>query len=165
MSDLERILWTAATTIFGGVVIFVFGQVTSRFLIEPWYEQRKVIGLIAESLLNYAYLFADSGGVQPEIAVESANRLRQLSSELMARTAAIPGYGVLAALGVVCPWRDIVAATRGLVGLSNTLSRNDWVRKMSLASQVAVSLRIDRIDPGMFSKESIKQLTHEGHNL
>jgi hypothetical protein len=82
----------------------------------------------------------------------------------MARTVAIPGYGVLAALGVVCPWTNIVAAMRGLVGLSNTLSRNDWIRKMSLASQVAVNLRIDRIDPGMFSAESIKQLSSEGHN-
>ena len=151
-------------TIFGGSVVFVFGQITSRFLIEPCYEQRRVIGLIAETLLNYAYLFADSGSEPREVAVKVAERFRELSSELMARSVAIPWYGVLAILGFVCPWTDIVEATRGLTGLSNTLSQNDWVRKMSLASQVAVSLRIEHIDPGLFSGESVGQLANEGHH-
>jgi len=160
MSDLERILWTAAATIFGGAFVFVFGQLTSRFLIEPWYEQRRVVGAIAEALLNYAHLFADSGDVPPTGAQEAALRLRQLSSELLARTVAIPGYRVLAVLGLARGWAEITTASRGLVGLSNRMNRSDWVKKMALASQVAVSLGIESIDP-MFGKEAVEGLAED----
>jgi len=160
MSDLERILWTAAATIFGGAFVFVFGQLTSRFLIEPWYEQRRVVGAVAESLLNYAHLFADSGEAPPAGAQEAALHLRQLSSELLARTVAIPGYQLLAVLGLARGWGEITAASRGLVGLSNRMNRSDWIKKMSLASQVAVSLGIESIDP-MFEKEAVEGLPED----
>jgi len=43
VSEAERIVLTAATTILGGLIVFVGGQLASRFFIEPWYEQRKVM--------------------------------------------------------------------------------------------------------------------------
>lgn len=157
MTDLEKILWTAAATIVGGAIIFVFGQLASRFFIEPWYEQRKVVGAIAESLLNYAHMLANSMDLPPERTQDVGEKFRKLAAELMARTVAIPGYACLAALGLARSRTDISSAARGLIGISNTLNRSDWERKLSLARTVAVSLGIDGIDP-LFGKEAL-----EGH--
>lgn len=158
MSDLQKILWTGASTIIGGTLVFVTGQVVSRFVIDPWHKQRGVIWSIAEALLNYAHLFADSGNDRP--STEAARRLGALSSELLATTVAIPGYFMLAALRLVPHWSDIKRASSGLVGLSNTLNSSDWIQKTKLASQVATSLRIDRIDP-TFSQEFADSLAEE----
>ena len=44
MGDLEKILLTSASTILGGVIVFVIGQLVSKFLIEPIHELRKAVG-------------------------------------------------------------------------------------------------------------------------
>jgi hypothetical protein len=41
-------------TILGGITIFVGGQILIKFIIEPFYEQSKLIGEIANSLIYYA---------------------------------------------------------------------------------------------------------------
>jgi hypothetical protein len=152
MNEIERILFTSATTIVGGAFVFVVGQLASRFLIEPCYEQRRVIGLVAEALLNYMYLFVDSGDTPKEGAYEAAPYLRKLSSELMARTIAIPGYSLLSKFRVVRKYSEIEEASRGLLGLANTVGRSDWERKLKMASKVAVNLGIDRIDSTLSSE-------------
>lgn len=53
MSELEKIFFTSALTIFGGVLVYVIGQVTSKFLIDPIHEQKKLIGEIGDSLIFY----------------------------------------------------------------------------------------------------------------
>lgn len=50
MSD---IFLTSGLTILGGIIIFVGGQIVTRFIIEPFYEQFKLIGEIANSLIYY----------------------------------------------------------------------------------------------------------------
>lgn len=153
MSEAERIVLTAATTILGGLIVFVGGQLASRFLIEPWYEQRKVIGSIAEALVNYAYLFAESGSVLPEVP-DAALRVRQLSTDLLARTISVPGYHVLASLNLAPPLPAIRDASRGLWRLANTLSDpKAWKLRVLDASRVAIALGIEDIDPGMLGKE------------
>jgi hypothetical protein len=158
MSDLERILWTSATTVLGGVLVFVVGQLVSRFAIEPWYEQRKVIGAIAEALLDYAHMFADSGDKPHPDAPAAATRLRRLSSELLSKSFAIPGYPVLSVLRLAPSWARLTTAADGLRGLSNTLHGGAWERKLILASQVATSLHIDGINPESFGSEAVAGL-------
>lgn len=160
MSEMERVMLTAAITIAGGIVVFVGGQLASRFFIEAWYDQRKVVGSIAEALLNYASFFAASEplpGVQ-----EAADRLRKLSDSLMARTVAVPGYRLLAVLRLAPAIAAIREASRGLVRLSNTLARADWQQKMLDASRVAVNLRIAAVDPGSLGKDFADRLRGGG---
>ncbi len=59
MSD---IFITSGLTILGGIIIFVGGQILTKFIIEPFYEQSKLIGEIANSLIYYANVGA---GVEP----------------------------------------------------------------------------------------------------
>lgn len=46
MSELLKISLTAATTIIGGVIIFVVSQLFQKLVIEPVQEQRMAIGLM-----------------------------------------------------------------------------------------------------------------------
>ena len=103
--------------------VFVLGQVASRFFIEPCYEQRVVIGRIAEALLNYMHFFAYSGESVLPGSPEASLHLRNLSSELMARTVGVPGYSFLSRLRFIRKQEDINKASRGLVFLSNMVAK------------------------------------------
>ncbi len=81
MTEVGRILLTTAATVLGGVAVFVFGQLVSRFFIEPVYEQRKTIGAIADTLLFFENLLADSTDAPTGAVAETAARFRQLASE------------------------------------------------------------------------------------
>src|SRR5688572_8306196 len=62
MSEELKIILTSSLTILGGIIVFVAGQVVTKFIIEPLYEQSKLIGEIANSLTYYANAGA---GVEP----------------------------------------------------------------------------------------------------
>lgn len=145
MSD-PGALRTVSLTVISGTLVVLFGQLANRFFLEPWYEQRKVIGAIAEWLLNYMHLFADSGTPHP-LTDEASRRLGALASELVARTLAIPGYRVLSRLRLAPSRAEIMEASRGLIGLSNAVPTPNWQRKMISAKRVATSLKIEWIDP------------------
>ena len=51
----------ASITIFGGFVVFVLGQMTLKFLIEPIHSQAEITGQIAHSLIFYANLYGNPG--------------------------------------------------------------------------------------------------------
>lgn len=50
MSEPEKIIWTAAFTILGGVLVYVIGQLLSKFLIDPTHELKKAIGEVRFNL-------------------------------------------------------------------------------------------------------------------
>jgi hypothetical protein len=161
MSELDKILLTAVVTVIGGVSVFTVGQVIAKFLIEPIYEQRKVVGAIAEALLLNAHHLAESG----ELAVQSGAELRevshgfrQLAAELMTKTVAIPGYRFWGWLRFIRPLHQIISARGGLFGLSNTLHTPDWERKMKFAEQIAVALKVtDAVYVVQFPHDDIEE--------
>jgi hypothetical protein len=53
VSDLEKILLTSASTIVGGVIVLVAGQILGKFFLEPIQEQARLIGEIANTLILY----------------------------------------------------------------------------------------------------------------
>jgi hypothetical protein len=52
-----KIFLTSGLTIVGGVFIFVFGQILSKFFIEPLHEQRKAIGAVGEALIFFQEVY------------------------------------------------------------------------------------------------------------
>lgn len=62
MSEVLQIALTSGFTILGGIVVFVVGQIVAKFVIEPLYEQSKLIGEIANSIIYYANA---GGGLEP----------------------------------------------------------------------------------------------------
>ena len=54
MTDGEKIVLSAIGAAFGGIVVYVIGQLLSKFLIEPLYELRKAIGEVRFNLSFHA---------------------------------------------------------------------------------------------------------------
>jgi len=75
---------TASITIISGVVIFLMGQIISRFIIEPLSEQAKLIGEIGASLIYYKNA---SGGLEPHYikkieGIQNASDLSEIAKEI-----------------------------------------------------------------------------------
>lgn len=126
MTELEKIFLTSGLTILGGVIVYVMGQFTSKFLLEPIYEQKKAIGKVINFLIFYANIYSsprkiDPGDAVPKITEEAAVELRKVATELMARSVVIPFYRIFEILHLIISKEDIVDAHRSLIGLSNSV--------------------------------------------
>jgi hypothetical protein len=67
MSELDKILLTSGLTIAGGFLVYVFGQIATRFLIDPYHEYRKTVGEIADTLVYYANIYMNPGSGDREL--------------------------------------------------------------------------------------------------
>jgi hypothetical protein len=126
MDDLTKILLTSSATVIGGVAIFVAGQVIGKFVIEPIHDFKKVLGEIRFSLVFYAQaILTPVGNIEAEN--EASKVLRRLSCELASKRAAIPFYGLWAAVsfGFLPRQRLVSSASEQLMGLSNSLHQKD----------------------------------------
>ncbi|ETB64125.1 TPA: hypothetical protein DIC38_00595 [Candidatus Nomurabacteria bacterium] len=124
MTEVLKIFLTAGLTVFGGVVIYAFGQILLKFFIKPIYEQKKIISEINDTIIFYANRF----GIYKEIhskAEEVSDKLRSLSTQLRARTKMIPFYNHFQKCGFVVPEKDINDACSALIGLSNSVYHNE----------------------------------------
>ncbi len=101
MSDLEKIFLTSGLTIVGGFLVYVFGQIATRFLVDPYHEYRRAIGDIADTLVYYANVYMNSGSGDRERMDEASKTLRQKASLLRVRAYAIPRYAWFAKLNLV----------------------------------------------------------------
>lgn len=90
--DILNILFTSSFTILGGIIVFVVGQVVSKFIIEPFYEQSKLIGEIASSIIYYANAGA---GVEPYYLQQIQNIKTRDDIDETAKELLIERYGNL----------------------------------------------------------------------
>jgi len=123
MSELEKIFLTSALTIFGGVLVYVIGQILVKFVIEPIHEQKKLLGEIADSLIFYSNIYT-SPGLIPKKSHEAHEKFRQQATLLLSKTHMIPNYSFFSCLGMVVCQRDIEEAFSNLIGLSNSVFRS-----------------------------------------
>lgn len=124
MSELFKIVLTSSLTVFGGIVVFVAGQLIAKFFIEPIHEQRRLVGEIEYSLIFYANLYSNPGLGKPEEMDKASDMLRQQGSQLLARTRAITWYGVWQFFNIVPKHADVRDAAASLIGLSNSIHRD-----------------------------------------
>lgn len=120
MSELEKIVWTAAFTIFGGVLVYVIGQLLSKFLIDPSHELKKVIGEVRFNLAFYAPTIHTPIARTPERSDKAYEALLKSSCELLAKVNAIPFYGLVSCIsfGFLPSKKRIRDAATQLRGLS-----------------------------------------------
>lgn len=125
MSELMKIVLTSASAVFGGVVVFVIGQVATKFFVEPIHEQSKTISEIIDSLIFFADLYSNPDSRDPPSAAkerdEASKTLRRHASQLSSKTSVIIWYRLWEFLRVVPKRSGITEAARGLIGLSNSL--------------------------------------------
>jgi hypothetical protein len=125
MSETVQIILTSALTIIGGIALLVFGEIFTKFFIEPIYEQKKLISEIAETLIFYANLYSNPGVGTIEDQDKAQDVLRQKASLLRAKTYAIPWYDIFVSLRLVRSHSQIEEASSNLIGLSNSIHRGD----------------------------------------
>ena len=120
MSELENIFWTAAITIFGGVLVYVSGQILSKFLIDPTHELKKAIGEVRFNLAFYAPTIHTPIARTPERSDKAYEALLKNSCELLAKVNAIPFYGLVSCIsfGFLPSKKHILEAATQLRGLS-----------------------------------------------
>ena len=120
MTDLEKIIVGAAFTIGGGVLVYVVGQVLSKFFIEPLHDLRKAVGEVRFNLAFYAPIIHTPIGRSRERSDKAQEALMKSSCELIADLHAIPLYEVtrLLSFGVLPRRKAIEDAAVQLRGLS-----------------------------------------------
>jgi len=120
MTELEKIFLTSAVTIFGGLFVYVAGQLLSKFLIEPTHELKKTIGEVRFNLSFYEPIIHTPISRNPERSQKAYEALTKCSCDLLERVNAIPFYTKLSSLsrGFLPPKQSIVESAVQLRGLS-----------------------------------------------
>lgn len=154
MSEIYKIILTSALTVLGGITILTIGQIIQKFIIEPIQEFAKLRGEISETLIFYANANANMTDYylkgmeesekrpEPEREIvrdrykniisahwkrqdDASTKLRQLSSQLLAKATAIPLYPLFSFLLRFPRKADISAAASGLIRLSNSMRKEE----------------------------------------
>lgn len=120
MSDIEKILITSTFTIFGGVAVYVVGQLLSKFFIEPVQDLRKAIGEVRFNLAFHAPEIHTPIGRTKEKSDKVRDALMKSSCDLLAKLQAISLYDWWASMSreVLPSRKSIEAAAVQLRGLS-----------------------------------------------
>jgi len=132
---------TAAITVLLGFVVFVLGQIAQRFFIEPIQEQKRIIGRIAYVILYYANVMALAPKPRQD---EASEELRKLAGELRATLWIVPSYRLFQGLGLVEKRENIISASAGLVGWSNSVHMRDGTHAARHMATVAKALDLPR---------------------
>lgn len=98
VSELGKIVWTAALTIFGGVLVYIIGQLLSKFLIDPTHQLKTVIGEVRCNLTFHAPTIHTPIARTPERSDKAYEALLKSSCDLLAKVNAIPFYGLVSCI-------------------------------------------------------------------
>lgn len=148
-------LLTAAITLAGAVILFVFNQWIQRFYFEPLHEQRKVIGEVDYLLMFWAPQFTNPSqwdalsSEQRSYREKGSEALRDVACGLVATTNAVGAYW----LATRSPSRaETREAARCLIGIANSMDpetgsgRETGKENKDDAQRVRKLLRL-KIDP------------------
>ena len=142
MSDLDKILLTSTFTILGGVIVFVIGQLLSKFLIEPIHELKKAIGEVRFNLAYYAPIIHTPISRNMERSDAAYGAIMRNSCELLTKADAIPLYGCLPRRWVP-PMKDIDKAAVDLRALTTYLHETG---ENAVSRINEINARVERIE-------------------
>jgi hypothetical protein len=136
--------WTFVLTVLAGTLVVVFGQIMTRFMIEPLYEQARLRRDIAYSLVFYGRECTNPQTVREEKYREAEDAFRALACRLPTTMDAIPLYWIWAVIRLVPRYEDVMKAGNRLIWLSNSLARDDAVADQNIACrrEIRTLLRI-----------------------
>lgn len=146
MTELENIFVTSAVTIGGGLILYVTGQLLSKFFIEPSHELKKVIGEVRFNLAFHAPVIHTHISRNPERSQEAYEALMRNSCDLLARMNAIPFYSRISSLsrGFLPSKQAIVDSAVQLRGLSTYVHETDAKANDALVTIVKRVARIEK---------------------
>jgi len=146
MNELVKIFLTSSVTILGGLLVYVSGQLLSKFLIEPVHELKKTIGEVRFSLAFYAPIIHTPASRNPERSQKAYEALMKSSCDLMARVNAIPSYSKLSNLsrGFLPPKQAILDSAVQLRVLSTYVHETDSKANNTLDTIAKLVARIEK---------------------
>ena len=125
MSELWRIVLTAALTVVGGTIVYAGGHFLVVLFVEPIHRLRSLIGEIADSLIFYADVYSNPGSSSKARVDDTSEVLRRQASQLMAKVHLISWYSFWAFTRLVRKKTEIEEAHTELIGLSNSVHRSE----------------------------------------
>jgi|CXWL01.1.fsa_nt_gi hypothetical protein len=117
---IGQVFWT----VLSGTTVFVLGQIFVRMVLDPVHELQKQRGDIADALIFYANVTIRYSGIKQEELEKSQDVYRQKASQLIAKAHMLRFYWLWSCLLMVPPRKNIAAAARSLIGLSNNVFDN-----------------------------------------
>lgn len=147
MTEIDKILITSATTVIGGVVVFVGGQMIVKFIIEPIQALRKTLSDIQYAIFFHTPSYMTVGGKE-EAENKAYEDLKKLSSELCANTGSIPLYGVCRFLfkQLIPDKEDCFEAAKWIRGLSNSVRSEDRTKNFDKANKICRLLNLKQLE-------------------
>ena len=114
---------TVFLTVISGVLTYVLGQLVLKLLIEPVQGMKKMIGQIANSLVEHANVIQNPGVPTEDVMKATSQHLRKLSAQLEAQLYLVPMYSITAFVFRLPSRNGVLSAARSLMGLSNSVFR------------------------------------------
>lgn len=114
MTDVDKIMLGGIV----GVLIYVIGQLLSRFFIEPLYELKSEVGQVRYNLAFYSSIIHTPIGRKPDVSEAARLALLGNSSNLIAKLHATPCYSIIRHMGALPNRKDVEEAAKLLRGLS-----------------------------------------------
>lgn len=138
MSELLKVVMTAAVTLLGGVILFIVNQWVQKFFFEPIHEQARVVGEIDFALTYWAWTYANPDpSSRTPVRDRASDELRGCGSRLIATTNAIPCYRAARLLGAL-DRGNLQEAAGHLIGLSNSIYHGEARWNSELAGKIRV---------------------------
>lgn len=140
---VSETLTTFVLTIFGGVSIYVLGQIFLKFFIEPVHELLQIIGKIGDILIFYANVYTNTV-IDAEKNREANDKLRKHASLLKSKSHLVKWHGLFSCLGFIPSKENIHEAHINLIGISNTTpnSSSQCVQNMRKRQLIESLLRL-----------------------
>ena len=123
MSDVLLV----AGTVLGGIVVFIVGQVFVVLFAERIRLQARTVEEIAVALLRYSRDYTNPIQMdqitdeQRAFLLTAQDELRTLAARLRASALTLRWYRFFERVRLVLPRDNVIEASRGLIGLSNSL--------------------------------------------
>jgi len=141
MTNIENIVLGA----LAGIVVYVAGQLLSKFFIEPLYELRKTVGEVRFILAFHAPTIHTPIGRSNESSDAASEALRKSSCDLIAKLHAIPFFEKtrILSFGALPSKKDVECAAVQLRGLSSYMHEEG---EKAFTSIDVINKRVEKIE-------------------
>ncbi len=152
MTGIEQAAWTAAFTLIGGTLLFVFGEFAKVLIIVPLQKYKEHVQVTLDRIEFYSNQLTNLFSEKPE--KDELDRMRQISADLRSAATQLKSKYIvisfkkpLAILGVIPSNKELDTACGCLFFLSNNLPRPNKLRD-----------RDPKYDPIMSNHERIEEI-------
>jgi hypothetical protein len=163
-------------TVLTGVITFILGQAVLKFVLEPILDHKRAIGEAGEKMIQYANVYSNSAGIRRRFAIDlksadtperraevnklserweerernTEQALRLAAAHIVSTAYAIPFKKFFVFWNVIEPYDLVRAATREMIGLSNSQNPLEIrVAKHSVEQQLNIDLGFGGYKPSL----------------